>query len=222
MANSLLKTLLFHKAILIKASVTNQVYIDADRKSYVFFYQTDAEKFVTNSEISLIFDEPQYYDINELLTMCYENGTSILVLSDGGHVESIHLSKNRVKKSFYNSRLNAAVALFKETKDAKYLKEIASCNFVIPIRIKTADNGKNQDILYGTVHFGDTDFQYIAFTDIKEYNIWAEKVDNWEPLLVTLDVMCQISKSRGYLVNPMGNRLMLPSTIMEKYREYSS
>lgn len=222
MATSLLKSLSLHKATLIFSSATNQVYVDEDRHCYLFFYECDAEKFIESQELPLTMGEMQYFDEEELLTTCYEQGANIVVISDGGHTESIHLSKNRVKKSFYNSRLNASISLFKETKNVKYLKEMANCMFIVPIRIKATENQKKQDILYGTVHFGDNDFQYIAFTDIKEYSKWAEMVDDWEPLLVSLDVMCQISKSRGYLVNPMGNKLLLPSNVMEKYREYSA
>lgn len=199
------------------SSVTKKIYIDAERKAYLFFSEKEAEQFIFETENTQLGDNT-FKTPQDFFSNCYRNGALCVVLCDNGFKEEAYLSKKEIKKDFYNAMLNAGISLFKETKEQKYLKIISSCMFIIPIRINFE---VTPEIVYGVLHTSANEYKFIAFSDLEEYDTWAENMSGWQPLLVNFDVMCQISKENGYVINPKGNSLVFPARIMEKYRKYS-
>lgn len=218
MIQNILETIKLNKAYEIKSPITGRLYLDAERRSYIFLNSMDAKAFIVENTDTEIAD-PVYHDPAVFLETCYKNGTSCLVVNDGQKKSEIPLAKGVVSPGYYNSELNAWLTLFKATKNPMYLEKIAHSYFVIPIRVKFS---LTQEIVYPTGRPKEGDYFYIAFSDLDEYNQWAQKVAGWDPLVVNFDVMCQISKEHGFMVNPLGNQIMLPAKIMEKYRKFAN
>lgn len=203
---------------LIISVITNKVYLDEERNAYLFFSKNEAAAFVMETEDTTV-QEGTYKSKEDFLSECYAAGARKVIIHSGtGTKEMVSLGENRVKLDFYNSMLNASVSLLRETKKSKYMIDIAKERFIVPVKI---NNDDGQVILYGVVRASGAnkeDYRYLAFTDLKEFQAWAEKVQGWKPLSVSFDTMIQIGKNHGYMVNPFGNRLVLSYENMVKFR----
>lgn len=211
-------SLMINQSYLIQSSVTKGLYLDADRCCYVFFSDTEAERFVGKyPDIEMgqkIFRNPQ-----DLFAECYSAGALSVIIIENGQKETHKLNHRKVRRQFYNGDCNAAINLFKETKDVQYLRYVAACWFIVPIRINFEIS---PEIVYGTIHLKQNQYCFLAFSDMESYSEWDKTMVGWKPLLVNFDVMCQISKENGYIINPKGNALLLPANVMSKYRKYAT
>ena len=200
---------------LVYSDVTGTIYLDKERKVYVFFLEERAKLFAaahTGTRIACVKN-----DHKKLLAKCYALGANYLILQDGqGKSKNIPLSENRVIPGLYNSELNAAISLLKETREQKYIEQVIKNKFLVPAKICQEEH--SQKVLYGIIKKKE-DYYFLAFSCIEEYQRWEQKVPGWQALQVNFDVMCQIGKHHGYVINVFGNKLVLPYELMAQYRK---
>lgn len=216
MSEELIKSIKLLPSFLIVTHM-GDAYIDEDYMAYLFFYRDDAKSFIKDKP-NLKIQEASFRDEIELLTSCYLAGAFKIKLINEKKEQIANINETNLPLGFYNNSLNGNLALFIASKKKIYLQKMTEGKFIVPIRIK---NNSAQEITYGVVKLNrdSDDFHYLAFTNLKEYEKWAAKAAGWQPLLVTYDIMCQISGERGYIINLFGNRLSLPYKLMEQFRE---
>lgn len=217
MIEKFISSLLINQTYDIKSSITGELYMDENRNSYLFFSERDALIFVQETP-NVCLGDRKFRNPEEYFQQCYRYGILTVIISDGDTQEKWNLNRKNVKLDFYNNTLNAAITLFKETKNPKYLRIVASCYFIVPVRM---DFDLSPEIVYGTIHMNQGEYRFLAFSDLEEYQAWGDEMIGWSPLLVNFDVMCQISKECGYVVNPKGNAVLMPAQVMSKYRKYA-
>ena len=211
-----LQSLELDRSYIIISTATERLYLDEERKAYLFFLKSEAIAFISSHENTKV-SKAVFRNQKKLLSVCYGAGAVHLVITRNSKEELIALTPNRVEPGFYNTDLNAAICLLKETKEEKYIQDMVKEPFLVPVRIKS-DND-TQEIVYGIArHHDKGSFSFLAFSDLDEYQKWADVVAGWKPLMVPFDVMCQIGKQHGYIINLMGNRLAFPYQLMKKYR----
>lgn len=213
----LTKSIAVNKIICVTSTLTGRPYLDGERMGYIFFSEDAAEDFI-NTHPASERSGPFYTTPEEIMSRYFAAGAETVKIDTGDRTETVDLYETTLKKRYYNNELNACIALFKQTHLPEYLKKLAAYEFIIPARIK--EEYGEQKIVYATMHADDI-YVYIAFSDLEEYEEWAGELTGWQPLVVNFDVMCQIAKEHGYVINPVGNHLKLPGDKMEKYREYS-
>lgn len=213
MPKNLMNAVRLSQVWLIRSPVTNHVYLDAERRAYAFFEGYQADKFVAATE-GTVADPPAFFDGKALRGQVFSDGGTSLVLSRGYETETVPVGPRNVPLKFYRCDLNAWLNLLKETKQEVWLKRLFCEEFLVPVRIY---NGEQPRIVYATVHQGGSDaYMFLAFTTLEEFDAWAEKQPGWSPLSVTTETMWQIGKKHGYLVNPLGNRIVLSGTLLQK------
>lgn len=211
---ALLQSVEMEKTYMILSGATKEVYLDSERRGYLFFQEEEAAAF-RDAHAGTIVSAGEYRKSESLLSYCYQKGALMLSLKRGTREEDCPLAANRVVPDFYNGDLNACLSLLKETKDMEYLKQAVGEKFLVPVRIRKADAA--QEITYATVKFREQGtYSFLAFTDRTEYEMWAEKVSGWKPLMINLDIMYQIGNAHGYLINPMGNKLKLSGELLKR------
>ena len=203
---SLANSIEINRSYLINSVITKRIYLDSERKCFLFFSEFEAKAFIMTHEDTELSDF-DFRNKTDVMSDCFAQGANIIQITQNGVVENLPLSLNRVKLGFYNGSLNADISLLRQTKRRQHLMALAYEKFIVPIRIK---NEPQQEIVYGIVRMAeDKPYLYLGFSDLVEYQYWADKVDGWKPLMIEFDTMCQIAKDHGFLINPYGNRLVL-------------
>lgn len=217
MPEELIKSIKFCHSYLITTD-SGYAYLDDDFCAYLFFNLEEATVFIKSNTQPTRIQNEKFRDEQELLIHCYLSGANKIKVSQKTKHQIVLINETTLPLGFYNNSLNGNLALFIASKKKIYLQKMTEEKFIVPIRIK---NNSAQEITYGVVKLNrDSDnFHYLAFTNLKEYEKWAAKAEGWQPLLVTYDIMCQISGERGYIINLFGNRLSLPYKLMEQFRE---
>ena len=201
----------------IKSTLSKELYLDKSRCSYFFLYESNAKQFIEaheNTTYTCIM-----FKNKDILESCYMSGASNIIYDNGEKKEKIVLSQKLLRPGYYNNNINACISLYKQTRAHKYLKQLASSYFIVPVGIRKDEIG--QKIEYAVMKTENSTY-YIAFANLAEYKHWAKNVKGWQPLIVNFDVMCQISKQYGFVINPMSNKIRMSGEIMDKYREFSS
>ena len=201
----------------IKSTLSGELYLDENRQSYFFLYESNAKQFVEthkNTSYACVT-----FKNKDILESCYMAGASNILYDNGEKKEKIVLSQKVLRPGYYNNNINACISLYKQTRAHKYLKQLAASHFIVPVGIRKDETG--QKIEYAVMKMENSTY-YIAFANLAEYKCWAKNVKGWQPLIVNFDVMCQISKQFGFVINPMSNKIRMPGDVMEKYRKFSS
>ena len=201
----------------IGSTLSGELYLSENRHSFFFLYESNAKQFVETHE-NTTYARITFKN-NDILENCYMSGALTIVYDNGERKEKISLDRRILRPGYYDDNINACISLYKQTKAHKYLRQLASSHFIVPVGIRKDEMG--QKIEYAVMKTEDTVY-YIAFANLTEYRRWAQNIPGWKPLVVNFDVMCQISKQFGFVINPMSNKIRMPEKIMEKYREFSS
>lgn len=218
MSKNLMHSIRLSQIWLIRSTVTQHIYLDTDRRAYAFFDAYQADKFATATE-GTVAGPPAFFDEKILRGQIFSDGGTSLVLSRGYETQTVQIGPRNVPLKFYRSDLNAWLNLLKETKHEIWLKKLLCEEFLVPVRIYS---GEKPRIVYATAHQNGSDaYMFLAFTTLEEYTSWAENQPGWNPLSITTETMWQIGKKHGFLVNPLGNRIVLSGSLLQKGKDWS-
>jgi hypothetical protein len=193
------------KSYLIGCEITKRPYIDEDRKAYMFRNLSRAELFCSGLSKTRPIDMTDCND-KMIYSECYAAGAVTVICEDGIRKTEIELKKEDLQRRYYNNRLNADIALLARTKKTQYLKDMANCTFLVPMR---TINSPNVYMLYATVGNKKGMYSYIAFSDLESFTRWSERVSGWQPLRVDCGGLRQIGRKHGFVVNPLEAAMLL-------------
>ena len=184
---------------------TGQPYITEDKDVLIYLKKEDAEKFLKENEGTSLRG-PEFVKAEDLCSLCYGAGANqIRIIMPGGKQErKENLLKMPVKK-YYNIQLNYNLNMLHETKKKKYLYEFKDSRFIIPIKI---DNSSEYIIEYSSAKIKEKKY-FLAFSDLREYGIWSEKVNGYEPIEISFDELVELCDGDDVILNIYGSRYVL-------------
>ena len=201
------------KLYLIESEITQRPYLDENRHAIVFQEEEEAKKYASATEHTRVREEEA--DRSTLYSMCYAAGAVKLEERASQNVKyNIDITKENVKREFYNPKTNAIISRYMHTKESACLKQLAGCRFIVPVRIT---NRPSTEIVYATMYKSAEDkkrdkYCFIAFSDLEEYEKWTGKDNGWVPLLVNCGVMLRIGRKRGFVLNLYTSRMRINGT----------
>lgn len=207
-----------NKSAFLMTEQTGKVYLSPQRCAYVLVGMGNAD-FMQHYPGYTVSDFA-YRSWKHIVHRAYAAGATAICLVMPDQEQLVPIEEKDIPLDFYNADLNASIALLLCTRKSAQYQKLAGCRFIVPIRIKA----ENQQIVYATAKSSasaDGTPHYVAFSDLHEYSKWSRRTDGWKPLFVSFDMMCQIGKQKGYILNPLSERLLLTTKIFNKYREYS-
>ncbi len=212
---SIASTLSINPIYLVIFEKTGQPYITEDGNVYVFLKESDAHEFMQNSPGTAI-KGPEYRTSEELCSDCYGAGALKIVIKIPGKNQERTEDLTRIKKKkYYNFELNHELNLLHETKKKKYLYGLADKKYIVPIKINT---GSDVVIEYSIAKMKENRY-FLAFSSLDEYNVWAEKVEGYNPIEITYDEMVELCGSDDCIINIFGARYILTQEKIRMIRQ---
>ena len=193
------------KSYLIGCEITKRPYIDENRRAYMYRSQSRADEQCQEIRKTRPVDMSDC-DENTIFSECYAAGAKYIVYEDHIRKTEIPLKKEEMERRYYNSRLNADIALLLRTKKTQYLRDMSGCTFLVPVR---TINEPNVYMLYATVSNSKGMYSYVASSDLEAFSRWSEKVKGWQPLRVDCGGLRQIGRKHGFMINPLEAGLFL-------------
>lgn len=208
---NLLEDIAINQASFIMHNETGRPYLDEEGACHVFISAKEARAFVKEKE-NVTASPPRFTEFRSAARTGFAGGAKALVLHAGAETSQAALSERDIARGFYNNQANRTLCMLKQTRKKRWLAELSKCHFLIPAKIDRKDG---ITILYGIVTRSDSDdFLYLAFTDLDEYGLWAQKVEGWEPLKVGYHALHQIARNNGIMLNLYGNRFIVSKKML--------
>ncbi|RXS72566.1 SseB family protein [Blautia faecicola] len=198
-----------NKLFILESTKTNQPFLTQNGECLLFLDPKEATEMAKQYENVRVSD-PKFYKIAEFYALCYAAGASSVVLGVGEKKENFLLDEKRnLPHRFYNHAMVKTVALLKQYGDVAYLWRLASCQFIIPVKIK--EESESVRISYGAVrHMVETSsLLFLAFSNLEEFNLWNTSRGEWKPVLLSFRDFRKICGEHGFFLNPAGNRLII-------------
>ena len=201
------KSLESDKLYILNSKQTGKPYLDEERCCYLFRDAKDAGE-TQNTFPDTFVGDPWFYEREKLAALCYAAGADYIKLKIGKEEAKLPLTAEIVKVGPYNHELAGVLALLKQTRQQRYLKKLALCEFIVAVKIK---KNPELEIVYGIVKhtIKEVDPLYLVFSDLEEYNLWATNVPGWSPLKISCRELQRMRGKHGIMINPSGNRMIL-------------
>lgn len=181
-------------AYIIRSAHTGDAYISETRDAFVCGDESSASALTKKIKGTTV--KKVRKDRNEILTICRDAGASRARFMG----KYIDLCDENTQRKFYNSSPTADLARYAHTKRWVYLADMKSCTFILAIRIR---NRPSVSCTYATGARKNSEWRFLAFTNMGEYNRWENKAGKgWSPLLVEFSTMRRIVKNHGVILNP--------------------
>lgn len=204
-----------NKLYILESTKTNQPFLTRNGECLLFLDSKEAAGMAKQYENVKVSD-PKFYRIAEFYALCYAAGASSVVLEVDNKKENFLLDEKRnLPCRFFNHTMVKTVALLKQYGDVAYLWELASCQFLIPVKIK--EESESVRISYGAVrHIVETSsLLFLAFSNLEEFNLWTSRSE-WKPVLLSFRDFRKICGEHGFFLNPAGNRLIITPDLLKQ------
>ena len=200
---------------LIMSGITSKPYIDEARQAYAFSSEDAAEGFAEKVGRAHVRKLEGGMDV-QAMSECYAAGARTLVERRGGEISRQTLEETGLVRRYYNPDLNADAARYIGTRRTDYIRNMHRCRFIVPVRI---GNHPRMSVVYATAVFADSQYRYLAFTDLEEYWKWGAANEGWAPLEVRVDGLARIGRKHGFLLDPCGARLLISRGMLKQMLE---
>lgn len=195
---------------IIVSEITKKPYIDEKRNAFLFFHDDDSKKYTEKIKNTTSVDISKY-DFLEICSYAYSSGAINLIVQGEKAQEVFRLEKDKLKKKYYNSNLNANISRYLTTNNKRYIRALSDCYFIVPIKI---ENHPNANITYATARIKNSPYVFVAFTDLEEYKKWEKIVKGWKPLEVDAEGFKRIGGKHGYIINPCGRNMIINKNLV--------
>lgn len=201
--------------VIIRSSRTKEVYVDKDRRCYIFSSVMDAESFCDALGDGTYFDKKmEELTQNKDMRHFYACGVRkvIVKLRDKDEPKEIPLSRKDVLNGYYNPNLKFHILRLKQTGTKAYLRMMEKDRFIVPVYLKDRSLKEYPYIYYVFAEARETGEFLLLFSSVEEFDEWkkAQKDDRkYCPLEITSEKLQRIRKDRDVVINPLSDMLFL-------------
>lgn len=194
-------------------TATGGLYVDTSRYCYAYPSSQAAEQASACPDKTGSRVAPYRYGRTELLSDAHACGAdSIVLYGQDGQMEDIQIQPDQLRRRYYNPRLVRDVAFLHRYKRAKDLADLASCVFIVPVRI---DRQADRLIHYAAISSPGHAYRYLAFSDLEGFRRWNKTSPGWQPLAASFPVLCRIGRKHGFLLDADRARIVLTPDVLD-------
>lgn len=207
------------KWYLVRDDVLKKPYISSDRAAYLFLDELAAKAFRSeHKNISLA--NVKKHGFKAIQSICYAAGAEKFVMIEKNGVrQEEFLDERYLERRYYNSDLNAFLGLQFRSSDGTFLKEFSRCKYIVAANI---DKTREQYISYASAKTGSGMHVLLAFSDLKEFDLWHSKHGlKYKPLEVDFLGLQRLGGYHGFLVNPESNKFYLSPNFIKVVKHES-
>ena len=211
MEKRLINLLTIDPYFLVMSKATKKPYIDANYSCYMFSSKREANGFVGVMEGTYIDDKAKNYT-KDICSLLYSYGVSCIHIKTAKNDDfvDIPVEQEDIRKQYYNGFLNSRICRLKQTRKAKYLREMYKAKFIVPILIDKRKRGQYPSLHYCYALMGDKNPLYVLFSTLREFDEWNKtQKETWEPLELYMDEFQKIRDNHAVVINPMSDMLIL-------------
>ncbi len=197
------------KLILIVSNDTKRAFIDKDARCFFFEKPSDADKFCTAVK-GTSKENKDAMTKSFFCTELYSLGArQIVVQLRDGMTYDIPIEKSDCAKQYYNEKTNLTLTLLQETKEKKYLREMKSAVYIVPIVIESRTKKMYPVIHYCQMVSHDNKYT-VVFTTLKEFEAWnKDQKEEWSSLEMDIMQINRFRKGNKLLINPLSDKVTL-------------
>ncbi len=199
---------------LIRSTKTEKPYIDINDGCYLFEAKMEAISFTKNIPDTSIDEARQLTP--RFCTDMHSYGIKYIRIKERGEKKStdIEITKNDIKKQFYNCEANRDILRLLQTSQKKYLRDLKDKLLIIPININVRAKGEYPVVQYCYATYDDPKKKYyILFSTIQEFNKWKEdqkdKGADWKSQGTSINNLKRICDGQDIIINPLSDKLII-------------
>lgn len=197
----------------ILSTKTGRLYIDDNCQCYLFEAERDAKQFCDKFK-DTFFKEPELLKQIPFITKCYSFGITNIKVKKASEEKfyNIPVVRSDTSRCYCNRETMFNLLMLKQTKYARYLRNIANVPFLSSVFIDERKEGHYPVLHYSVAEVSDERTYFLLFTDLKEFNSWKSsqiQSDNLLPNETTLQELNKIRNGLPVLINPLSDMLIL-------------
>lgn len=203
------------KYYIIYSSITKRIYLSEDYECFAFETKSDIQNYI---ELLQESGKKTYFcesvEMNEKkISEIIEQGARTLVVQFRGKDDFFDIKLSGMttrRKTYTNGMLQGFICLLKQTKKAKYLRNMRKAKFIMPILLDERKDKEFPSFHYVYATMGKGVQYYVLFSTLYEFEEWNKRQKKkWQCIEIIMEDFDKVRQDNAIIINPLSDALVL-------------